>query len=127
VHEPLVLAAVVAFQDLGDRGLEVVVDGAARHAAPQLEGMALPQEESLLPLGGEHLEEHRPREAQPPDQEGHGAHLASDLDGSLPEVELRPLSRSELQGHIGWSSLLLRPLALATHQLAHGRLARRDA
>ena len=89
--------------------------------------MPLAQEEGLLPLRGEHLQKHRPREAQPSDQEGHGAQLALHLDGGLPEVELRPLSGAELQGHKGGSSLLLRPLALAAHQLAHRRRARRDA
>ncbi len=121
------LAAAVSFQDLGDRGLEIVVDGAAWHAAPELEGMALPQEEGVLPLGGEHLEEHRSREAQPPNQKRHGAHLAPHLDRRFSKVELRPLPGPELQGHIGWSSLLLRPLPLTAHQLAHGRLARGDA
>jgi hypothetical protein len=89
--------------------------------------MALSQEESLLPLGGEHLQKHRPREAQPPDEEGHGAHLPPHLDGGLPEVELSAFPGSELEGHKGWSSLLLRPLALAAHQPAYGRLAHRDA
>ena len=117
------LAAVVPLQDLSDRGLEIVVDGAARHAVPEREGLALSQEEGLLPLGGEHLQKHRPREAQPPDQERHGAQLASDLDGGLPEVELRPLPGSERQGHVGRSSLLLCSRARGT--LAGVRSTRR--
>jgi len=99
-----VLAAVVPLQDLGDRGLEVVVDGAARRPTPELEGMALPQEEGLLALGGEDLQEHRPREAQASGQERHGAQLPLHLDGGLPEVELGALARSERQRHKGRSS-----------------------
>src|SRR5258705_13957488 len=89
--------------------------------------MALSQEEGLLPLGGERLQEHCPREAETSHQERHGAHLPPHLDGGLPEVELRPLSWPELQRHIGRASLLLCSLAFPAHQLAYGRLARRDA
>src|SRR5258706_890542 len=89
--------------------------------------MALSQEEGLLPLGGERLQEHCPREAETSHQERHGAHLPPHLDGGLPEVELRPLSWPELQRHIGRASLLLCSLAFPAHQLAYGRRARRDA
>src|SRR5260370_24796489 len=44
VHETLVLAAVVPLPDLDNRSLEIVVDGHARHAVPELERMSLSHE-----------------------------------------------------------------------------------
>jgi len=49
---------------LQDRWLEIVIDGHAGHASPKLEGMTLPQQEGVLPLGGKALHKHGSTKAQ---------------------------------------------------------------
>ena len=69
VQKDLVLASAMPLQHLQDGRFEVVVDGHARHATPELKGMALTQQKGFLALGGEAFHKHGSRKAQPPGQE----------------------------------------------------------
>ena len=123
MREGLLLRAAMPLQDLEDRRLQVVVDHGRRHAAPELEGVPLPQEEAVLPLGRETLDEDRPGVAQAPREVRHlGAHPVED-DHGVAEIELPALARREGQRDEG---LRGRPTALA-HELANRRLGHRDA
>jgi len=124
VRERRLRGARVPAQDLPHGGLEVIVDDGGRDPTPAREGVALPQEEGVLPLRRETFQEQRPRVAQPPRQERDLDARPIEHDDGVAEVELGPLAGREGQGHVG--GLSPRAAELAHHQ-AHRRLADRDA
>ena len=128
VAEGVLLFALVpsATEDARDRRRQIVVDPCARQAAPELEGVALAQEEGVLAFGREDCDEPRPRVAQPSGQEGLADLLPGPLDDGMAEVELGALTGRKRQGHIARHALLLAGMADLAHQPAHRRLGDLD-
>ena len=60
VQKHVVLASAMSLQHLEHGWFEVVIDGHAWHASPELEGMLLAEQKGFLPLGREAFHKHRP-------------------------------------------------------------------
>lgn len=122
VRECGLLRASVPFQDLQHGWLEVVIDDGQGYPTPELEGVPLPQQEAVLPRGGEALDEDRTGIAQATGKVRHRRLCPIQDDDCLPEVELGAFSRRDRQRDEGFRHWL----AALAHQLAHRRLGDAD-
>src|SRR5438552_1582461 len=116
VCKHFMFSSAMSLQHLEHGWLEVVIDHHAWHAVPELEGMALAEQEGFLPLGREAFHKHRPRKTQASSQERDFEQLAFDLDCRLAKVKLCPLAWSKVQRHEGGFLFLMLFLHIHAHR-----------
>src|SRR5215472_9714095 len=122
MEKQLMLSSAMPLQHLQDRRLEIVIDGHAGHASPKLESMTLPQQEGVLPLGGEALHIHSSTKAEAASQEGNLQQLVFDCDHRLAKVKLCPLAWSKVER----DECRFRGLSLLLHIHTYRRFPNRD-
>ena len=105
----------MSLQHLEHGWFEVVIDGYAWHASPELEGMLLAEQKGFLPLGREAFHKHRPRKAESASQERDFEQPAMEGDGRFAKVKLCPLARRKVERNVGRLCWLVHLLHEETH------------